>query len=191
MRNDKAFPLLRAITKKNEGHGATLLYGYHYAIQQGADYIFQTDSDGQTNPEEFHVFWNKRHSYDMVIGYRNKRQDGLARILVTKILRLVISICFGVWVKDANTPFRLMKVSTLKEEMQLIPEKFNLTNVLIAVIYEKKKKKILYLPITFRPRQGGTNSIHMKKICSIGLDAIKDFAVINKSLREVIQKNEY
>ncbi|MDD3173643.1 MAG: glycosyltransferase, partial [Herbinix sp.] len=30
------------ITKPNGGHGATVLYGYHYAIDAGADYIFQT-----------------------------------------------------------------------------------------------------------------------------------------------------
>ncbi len=44
----------------------------------------------------------------MVIGYRNKRQDGCSRVFVTKVLKLVIWICFGVKVTDANTPFRLM-----------------------------------------------------------------------------------
>lgn len=100
----KRYPLLTAISKQNEGHGATLSYGYQYAIEHGADYIFQTDSDGQTRPEEFHEFWEKRKEYDMVIGYRNKRQDGWTRIFVTKTLKLVIAVCFGVTVKDANTP---------------------------------------------------------------------------------------
>ena len=34
--------------------------GYRYAVEKGADYIFQTDSDGQTLPEEFWQFWEKR-----------------------------------------------------------------------------------------------------------------------------------
>ncbi len=46
-------PKLIALTKPNAGHGATVLYGYNYAIEKGADYIFQTDSDGQTLPSEF------------------------------------------------------------------------------------------------------------------------------------------
>ena len=44
------------LTKPNGGHGATVLYGYEYALDKGADYIFQTDSDGQTLPEEFWDF---------------------------------------------------------------------------------------------------------------------------------------
>ena len=53
----KELPQLEVITKKNSGHGATVLYGYRYALEQNADYIFQTDSDGQTLPEEFYGFW--------------------------------------------------------------------------------------------------------------------------------------
>ena len=43
-------PLLTVLTKPNGGHGSTVLYGYRYALENGADYIFQTDSDGQTDP---------------------------------------------------------------------------------------------------------------------------------------------
>lgn len=175
-------PLLTVITKENEGHGATLLYGYRYAIEHGADYIFQTDSDGQTRAKEFHRFWKNRKAYDMVIGYRKNRQDGWSRIAVTKILKLVIWLCFGVSVKDANTPFRMMSAGGLKEAMAYIPEHFYLSNVLISVFYKKKKKKVLYLSISFKPRQGGVNSINMGKICGIGIQAVKDFAALNKVL---------
>lgn len=183
MKKDR--PLLLIQRKKNSGHGATLLYGYRYAIEQGAEYIFQTDSDGQTRPEEFQPFWEKRQDYDMIIGYRNKRQDGIARIAVTKVLKLLIRLCFGVSVTDANTPFRLMKRDILKEQLSYIPENFNLPNVLIAVIFEKKKKEVIYLPITFKPRQGGENSINLKKICGIGMRAVKDFIEINRVLENV------
>ena len=36
-------PKLLVATKDNSGHGPTLLYGYQYAIREGADFIFQTD----------------------------------------------------------------------------------------------------------------------------------------------------
>ena len=83
----KKHPLTIALHKENSGHGATLLYGYQYALEQGADYIFQTDSDGQTLPEEFEAFWEKKDRNDMVIGNRNKREDGFSRVLVTKTLK--------------------------------------------------------------------------------------------------------
>lgn len=53
---EKKKPLLKALTKENGGHGPTVLYGYRYALKNNADYIFQTDSDGQTVPEEFDYF---------------------------------------------------------------------------------------------------------------------------------------
>lgn len=168
------------LTKPNGGHGATILYGYHYAIKEGADYIFQTDSDGQTLPSEFWEFWENRKKYDMIIGHRKGRQDGLSRVFVTKTLKFVLQLVFHVSVKDANTPFRLMESKVLKENIKLIPKNYNLSNVIISVIYAKKHKKVKYIPITFRPRQGGVNSINMKKIFRIGKQALKDFSAINK-----------
>ena len=176
-------PLFTPITKPNGGHGATVLYGYNYAIEQGADYIFQTDSDGQTLPSEFPQFWEQREQYDMVIGWRNGREDGSSRVFVTKTLKFVIKLCFGVTVTDANTPFRLMKSETLKKYIELVPKDFNLSNVIISVIYAKKGCKVKFIPITFRPRQGGVNSINLKKIFGIGKQALKDFREINKAIK--------
>lgn len=175
-------PLLEVISKENSGHGATILYGYHYAIENKVDYIFQTDSDGQTRPEEFHQFWDIKSKYDMVIGYRNKREDGISRVFVTKTLKFVILLCFGVIVTDANTPFRLMKTSTLKKYIGCVPKDFNLSNVIISVIYAKNKLKVKYIPITFRARQGGVNSINLRRIIGIGKKAIGDFILIKKSI---------
>ena len=179
----KTRPLFHPITKPNGGHGATVLYGYHYALEQGADYVFQTDSDGQTLPSEFDPFWQQREQYDMVIGWRNTRQDGGSRVFVTKTLKYVIKLCFGVTVTDANTPFRLMNSVTLKKYIGLIPKDFNLSNVILSVIYVKKGCKVKFIPITFRPRQGGVNSINMKRIFGIGRQAWKDFKEINKAIR--------
>lgn len=183
LKND--YPLLEVIDKKNEGHGATVLYGYNYAIENKADYIFQTDSDGQTLPEEFDQFWTLRHDYDMVIGHRKGREDGFSRVFVTKTLKAVLKLTFGVTVKDANTPFRLLDRKTLERYIGLIPDKFNLSNVILSVIYTKAKLRIKYIPITFRPRQGGVNSINFKKIVGIGKKALKDFKEINKSLAKL------
>ncbi len=178
----KTHTQFEAITKPNSGHGATILYGYKYALQQKADYIFQTDSDGQTSPGEFRQFWEQRNDYDMVIGRRKKRQDGFPRHLVAKVLKLVILFFFHEKITDANTPFRLMKAEVLVKYIDLIPNDYNLTNVLISIIFSKKECKVNYIPITFRPRQGGVNSINIKSIMKIGKKAIKDFYVIRKLL---------
>ena len=175
-------PLLCPITKKNEGHGATIHAGYQYALKMGADYVFQTDSDGQTRPEEFEPFWAEREQWDMLIGWRKSREDGAGRVLTTRVLRFVIQACFHVRVPDANTPYRLMKAAALKEAVQFIPEDFFLTNVMVTVVFTRKQYKVKYIPITFRPRQGGKNSINMKRIIKIGFQAVRDFRRMNRFL---------
>lgn len=172
-------PRLIVLDKPNGGHGATLFYGYNYALEQGADYIFQTDSDGQTLPSEFDVFWEARNDYDAIIGCRNQRQDGFSRIIVTKTLKFVLFIVFGVEVTDANTPYRIMKREILQKYIVDVPKNFNLTNVLLTVFFIKGKERVEFIPITFRPRQGGVNSINLRRITKIGIQALKDFKKIN------------
>jgi len=179
----RSHPLLCPVTKTNEGHGATIHRGYRYALQMGADYIFQTDSDGQTRPEEFEPFWAEREKWDMLIGWRKAREDGFGRVFTTRVLRLVIASCFHVRIQDANTPYRLMKADPLAQAIGFIPADFFLTNVMISVYFTKKGFSVKYIPITFRPRQGGKNSINMKRIIRIGLQAVRDFRRLNRSLQ--------
>ena len=143
--------------------------------KEGADYIFQTDSDGQTLPEEFWKLWEDRKKCGLLIGSRKRRQDGWQRIFVTRVLRLVILVTFHCWVEDANTPFRLMRAAELEEVLTEIPPQYFLSNVLMTVRYTKEGRRVMYYPITFRPRQGGVNSINMKKIVKIGKTTLKDF----------------
>lgn len=183
-------PQLIPVDKPNSGHGATVLYAYNYCIANGADYIFQTDSDGQTIPDEFYPFWEERTKYAAIIGHRNHRQDGFSRVFVTKTLKLVIKLVFGESVTDANTPFRLMPRATLEKYVPQIPKDFNLSNVVLSVLLVHNKENVKFTPITFRPRQGGVNSINFKKICKIGWKAVQDFRVIKKTIKENDKKNK-
>ena len=179
-----AFKYFEPLTKENGGHGQTVLFLYRYAIEHGADYIFQTDSDGQTDPEEFWQMFENRHNYDFHIGYRQGRQDGASRVFVTKTLRLVVWLMFHEWVTDANTPFRLMQKDKLKAIMDVIPQDYFLCNVAISAIAVKWRYKIKFYKITFKPRQGGVNSINMKRIFKIGWKALSDFRKINAKLNK-------
>ncbi len=176
------YPLLIPINKPNSGHGATLMYLYNFAIEHGADFVFQTDSDGQTEPDEFWQFWDNRSCYDFIIGSRKSRQDGFSRVVVTKVLKFVVWVTLQVSVTDSNTPFRLMRTKSLQEVMQYIPTDFFLSNVVISAIAVKKNYTTKWFPITFKPRQGGVNSINIKRIIGIGIKAIGDFIKIKRNL---------
>lgn len=145
------------ITKKNGGHGSALIFGYKYAIQNGADYIFQTDSDGQTLASEFESFWAEHEKYNAILGARPNRQDGAIRKFVEKVLCVILRIIFGVKIPDSNAPFRLMKTELVKKYISMMPEDFNLPNVMLAVYFAYFRENIKFIDITFRPRQGGKN----------------------------------
>ena len=177
------YPQLTVLTKENQGHGPTVLRGYKYAIRHGADYVFQTDSDGQTLPSEFSKFWRNRKKCGLLIGYRKERQDGIGRLFVTRVLKLVLLAVFGVWTKDANSPYRLMRCSQLQEILRKVPRDFFLSNVLITVLYEKRGMDVCYYPITFLQRQGGHNTIDKKAIIRIGQKAVRQFLALRKRIR--------
>lgn len=175
-------PLFLPLTKPNGGHGPTLLFGYQHAIKNHADYIFQTDSDGQTDPMEFEQFWMLRDTYDAVIGARSARQDGVSRKFVEKTLLLILWLTFGVKIPDSNAPFRLMRRELIEKYIGKLPENFNLPNVMLTTYFAYFHEKIKFIEITFKPRQGGTNSINIKKIIKIGWNALGDFKKLKRDI---------
>ena len=177
-------PLLKPLTKQNGGHGEAVLFGYRHAIVHGADCIFQTDSDGPTDPTAFHQFWNLHHEYDAVIGNRPKRQDGLYRRFVQRVLLLILKMTFGVKIPDANAPFRLMKTELVKKYIHKMPEDFNLPNVMFTTYFSYFHENIKFIDISFKPRQGGRNSINFKRIIKIGWQAIGDFTNLKKNIND-------
>ena len=168
-------PMLQPLTKKNGGHGPAVLFGYRYAVEKGADFIFQTDSDGQTNPDEFEAFWDKRYEYDAQFGNRTVRGDGQQRAFVEKTLCRLLKHYFKVTIPASNAPFRLMTRDYVEEYIQKMPADYNLPNVMLTTFGNYYHRKIRFIPISFRPRQGGVNSINVKKIVKIGRRALKDF----------------
>ena len=180
----KKKPMLLPLTKPNGGHGPTLLYGYRFALKEGAQYIFQTDSDGQTDPHEFAKFWEQRHEYDAIIGNRVVRGDGKARKFVENTVCFLLKLYFGVKVKDANAPFRLMKASLVSKYIDKLWEDYNLPNIMFTTYFSFYNEKIKFEEISFKPRQAGTNSINIKKIIKIGWKALSDFKILKKNMRK-------
>lgn len=175
-------PLLAVVHKENSGHGPTVYEGYLRALSSGADYIFQTDSDGQTRPSEFEGFWRQRKRFDAVIGKRHGRKDGMARAAVSRCLSAALFLFFGKYISDANTPFRLMTRASLEDCIRYIDSNEPLTNVMLSAVYAKKGYRILFRPITFRVRQGGKNSVDIKKISKLGAEALLRFVKLNRRL---------
>ena len=157
------FPELEAVHRVNEGHGRSCLYGYRTALERGARWVFQIDSDGQCNPAFFSQFWELRNQWSLIFGYRARRDDGWGRFLVSRVLSLVILSASGTWIWDANVPYRLMKTEWLQTPLKDVPPGEDLSNVLVAYVL-RRDHQIKWVSIRFRERQGGTSTLRLGKL---------------------------
>lgn len=176
-------PQIDILSKTGTQHGPKVISLYKYAIKNGADFIFQTDSDGQTLPDEFNAFWELRNKKDAIIGMRTIREDGISRKWVEKIVCILLQIFFGVKVPDANAPFRLMRASLLKKYIHMLPSNYNLPNIMTTAFFSYYHENIQFMEISFRNRQGGTNTINIPKIIRIGKKALGDFYRFRKIMK--------
>jgi len=153
-------PRLQVITRPNRGHGQTCVEGYRRADAMGARYVFQIDSDGQCDPRYFPSLWRLREQFSVVYGVRIKRDDGLARVFISRILRLMLLVAFQVNCRDANTPYRLMKTDETMWAVNRIPAEFGLANIALAILLAGDHKcSHGFVPIGFRQRTGGQSSV--------------------------------
>src|ERR1700675_3623300 len=96
---------LRVINKKNSGPGSSCREGYKLALAENAAWIFQIDSDGQCDPKFFRELYNNRVGRDWVFGYRQTRDDGFGRVVVSYCCQLLLFLLTGTHVKDPNVPY--------------------------------------------------------------------------------------
>ncbi len=179
----KDYSQLEILTNTKKQHGPKVIALYNYAIKQGADYIFQTDSDGQTDPKEFDMFWQYRREYDGIFGNRTEREDGKSRAFVEKVVCLLAKFFFGVKIPDANAPFRLMHSEIVKKYLYRLPEEYNLPNIMITIYFTYYRERTKFIKISFKPRQGGLNSINIPRIIKIGWKALSDFMNFRKEMK--------
>ena len=147
------------VDKENSGHGQSCILGYKIAIENGADWVFQIDSDGQCDTQYFESFINNKENLDCsLFGNRKTRDDGFKRLIISKFVTFFVMIATGVYVKDANVPYRLMPSEELNKIINKIPIDFYLANILISVLLQKEKN-IKWQPIHFKNRIAGTPSV--------------------------------
>ena len=151
-------PGLRPIRPpRNGGHGRALRFGFRNLAQ--AEFVFQTDSDRQHKPADFWRLWELRENYDFIFGVRAHRADGALRIVITNAMRLLISAFWGVWIRDANCPFKLMRAGALAKVLEHVPEDSFIPMVMVSIVARKLGFRFTEVPVAHLPRTGGTQSL--------------------------------
>lgn len=166
---------LRVINKKNSGHGSSCREGYKLALAEDAAWIFQIDSDGQCDPKFFTELYNNRVGRDWVFGYRQTRDDGFGRIVVSYCCQLLLFLLTGTHVKDPNVPYRLMRAEALKMALRKVPANFELQNIGLAFALRRESDfSWKYLPIHFRARGAGKSSFNYPRIVKMGMNLLRN-----------------
>lgn len=153
-------PELEVVDQPNRGHGGACLAGYRRALAAGADWIFQLDADGQCDPRFLPALWAERSRHAAIFGFRARRDDGWTRWAISCAVRLAVLAGAGVWVPDANVPYRLIRRDALERALVGFPPDFHLANVLLAVRL-RREGGIRWVPIGFRRRFGGSPSVRV------------------------------
>ena len=154
-----AWPELRVHRHTNRGHGQSCLVGYIEAAATGAAYVFQIDSDGQCDPAWFAGVWALREKAASIYGRRRTRDDGIARWLISRVLRASLKVARRTRLNDTNVPYRLYRAPLAAAAARRIPADFNLANIAMALLLEPEG--FLEVPIHFRDRMGGHPTVRL------------------------------
>lgn len=167
-------PRLEVVHQANAGHGAAVLNGYRRAVSLGAEWVFQTDSDDQFYPEDFWKLWNEREKAAILIGTRANRADPRGRKMISFTMRWMNVLVFGVYNRDANSPFRLMRGDVLGQILKILPATVFAPNIFLLVIARKARVPILEMGVRHKERQTGVVSILRWKLLKVCLRSAQE-----------------
>lgn len=141
---------LRTIHQLNGGHARAVRRGYELAR---GTYVLQVDSNGLHQPEDFVPFWERRHRYELILGYREGWVEGGARRSLLRLLRWYVSFLFGTTLRDPNVPFRLFRRELATGYLQKMPVEFEGVNLALSVLFQRDYPQgVCELPLPTRSR---------------------------------------
>ncbi len=139
--------------KPNKGYGGAFKTGLYGSQHEFVSFI---DSDGQFDYSEIKKLSPHLSKYDLVIGYRIKRQDSFLRSLNAFIWKLWIYFLFGLWVKDIDCAFKIIKKQVI-DEIDLKTESA-LTSAEFLIKVKQKGFRLKQIGVHHYPRTAGTQT---------------------------------
>jgi glycosyltransferase involved in cell wall biosynthesis len=96
---------------KNKGYGGALTTGFTNAT---GDYLMFMDSDRQFDIQDLENLTPYIGSYDIVAGYRIKRNDPYYRFLIGSGFNQMVKLLFQVNLRDIDCGFKVFKAEVLR-----------------------------------------------------------------------------
>ena len=175
-----ADPRIRVVHKANGGHGPAIIDGM--AAARG-DWLFLIDSDNQIPLEAFGALWGEaQRGRDGVFGLRRVRRDARLRRLLTVVIRAALATLFGVWLYDANVPFKLVRRSVWERAQRIIPRDTLAPSLFLAVFMKRRNLSTAFVDVAHRDRETGTVSIKRWKLVKFCARAFRQLLVFRAAL---------
>jgi glycosyltransferase involved in cell wall biosynthesis len=154
---------------QNNGYGAALKSGIKLARN---DLIFFTDSDRQFDLKEVATLLEETDAYDIVAGYRARRQDPPHRLLFAWGWNILVRLALGIRVRDIDCAFKAFNRHVF-ESIQ-IRSVGAMVNTEIFSQAHKFGMRVKEVPVSHFPRRHGKPTGG-------------NVAVISKAFRELIR----
>ena len=150
----RTYPHVRVVHHpNNRGYGGALQTGFRAATKE---LVFYTDGDAQYDPAELAALWPKMTpDADLVNGYKISRSDPLHRIIIGRVYHYIVSMLFGLRLRDVDCDFRLMR--------RTIFDRINLEKTSGIICVEMMKKiqdggfRVAEVPVHHYHRAFGTS----------------------------------
>lgn len=151
-------------------------FGKSTALQNGFDMsrgeiIITMDADLQDDPKEIPKFIDKiEEGYDLVSGWKKKRNDPMSKVIPSRVINLGIRILTGLKIHDINCGFKAYKSNVVKN-LNIYGDLYRF----IPVLADRKKFKITEIVVNHRNRVHGKSKYGWRRFLSGFLDLLTIF----------------
>ena len=160
--------LLHRTTER--GRGSAGIAGFRYALQHGAELIFEMDADFSHDPAYLPDFLHAAERFDVVSGARfiqggDDSDRGSIRRLITYFANVYIRTVLGLKLRDCSSGYRCFRAEVL-QNMKID----TMVSVGPSIVQETLLRacqmgyRILEIPITFKDRRVGRTKLTYKHL---------------------------
>lgn len=178
-------PRLRIVSQVNAGHGPALMRGL--AEAQGRSFLL-LDSDRQIKLEQFASDWAMMARDDLIaiIGIRRPRHDPFHRLVITRLMKALIFLTFGVTPKDAGVPYKILRREAWDKARPFILERSWIPSVLTALILLRTEpKRVREVTVVHLARDNGTSALNYRRLARFCRHASAEILKLRRDLRRI------
>ncbi|HZU78829.1 MAG TPA: glycosyltransferase family 2 protein [Acidimicrobiales bacterium] len=177
-------PLVLLSSPERKGYSRAVLDGFAATT---SDVVAFIDSDGQCDPADFATLVRELGGADMVIGYRNPRNDAAYRKLMSFGFKTLYRRLFPVRLKDPSCPYLVLRRGALQAILRGSPGllrqgfwwEFNARAAAAGVATKE-------LPVRHRARLDGETKVYRPtRIPGIAYDHIRALFALRAELRQL------